>query len=212
MGKTETRLNQVLEGLPPLPLFVVLSGPSGVGKDSVVMRMRERGFPFHFVVTLNARPRRPGEVDGVDYHFVTAERFEELIAQGELLEWAKVYGQYRGIPRSEIRRALASGRDVILRVNVDGAATLKRLVPAAILIFIAPGSPEELRRRLEIRQTDSAEEIERRLAVARHEMTMVSGFDYVVINREDHLDEAVDQIRAIMTAEKHRVYPRSPVL
>lgn len=208
MRKTETPQNRILEGSPPAPLLVVLSGPSGVGKDSVLMRMRELGFPFHFVVTVNARPQRPGEIDGVDYHFVSPERFEEMIADDELLEWARVYGQYRGIPRWEIREALSSGRDVILRINVDGAATVKRIVPGAILIFIAPGSIEELRHRLMVRRTDSPEEIERRLAVAQHEIAMVSGFDYVIINREDCLDETVGHIRAIITAEKHRVYPQ----
>ncbi len=200
--------NPILQGQPPLPLLVVLSGPSGVGKDSVLMRMRELGFPFHFVVTANSRPQRPGEIDGVDYHFVTPQRFEEMIAQGELLEWARVYGQFRGIPRWEVQRALASGRDVVLRVNVDGAATIKRLAPDAVFIFIAPASSEELRRRLNLRRTDSPDEIERRLAMVQEEMAQLPNFDYVVVNHESRLDEAVGQIRAIIVAEKQRVFPR----
>lgn len=191
-----------------MPLLVVLSGPSGVGKDSVLMRMRELGFPFHFVVTFNSRPQRPGEVEGIDYHFVGKHEFEAMIAQEELLEWAVVYGHYRGIPTSEVRRALESGRDTILRINVDGAATIKRIAPEAVMIFIAPGSLDELRHRLTMRRTDSPEEIERRLALAQEELAQVPGFDYVVVNHEDRLDEAVGQIRAIIAAEKQRVFPR----
>lgn len=172
------------------------------------MRMRELGFPFHFVVTANSRPQRPGEINGFDYHFVSPQRFEEMIAQDELLEWARVYGDYRGIPKSEVRQAMASGRDVILRVNVDGAATIKRIAPEAIFIFIAPASLEELRRRLSLRRTETPEEIEQRLAMAQHEFAQVPHFDYVVINHEARLDEAVGQIRAIIVAEKQRVFPR----
>ncbi len=200
--------NPLLDGQSPYPLLVVLSGSSGVGKDSVLMRMRELGFPFHFVVTATSRPQRLGEIPGVDYHFVSSERFEEMIAQHELLEWARVYGQYKGVPKSEIREAHRSGRDVIMRVNVDGAATIKRLAPEAVLIFIAPGSFEELRHRLSLRRTDSPEEIERRLAAAREELEQVTNFDYVVINAEGRLDETVGHIRSIIAAEKHRVFPR----
>jgi guanylate kinase len=170
--------------------------------------MRELGFPFHFVITVNSRPQRPGEMDGFDYHFVSRERFEEMIAQGELLEWAEVYGHYRGIPRFEVRQAFESGRDVVLRVNVDGAETIKRIEPEAVLIFIAPHSMDELRHRLLMRRTDSPEEIERRLALAQHELAQIPTFDYVVINHEDRLDETVGHIRAIILAEKHRVFPR----
>ncbi|MGB9737557.1 MAG: guanylate kinase [Chloroflexus aggregans] len=208
----EPLLNPVLQGKPPQPLLVVISGPSGVGKDSVLMRMRELGFPFHFVVTANSRPRRPGEIDGVDYHFVTAERFREMIDNDELLEWAEVYGQYKGIPKSEIRQAMASGRDVILRINVDGAATIKRLAPEAVFIFLAPASLDELRHRLMLRRTESPEEVERRLAMVADELAQLPNFDYVVINHADRLDEAVGQIRAIISAEKARVYPRRVIL
>lgn len=204
--------NPQLDGLPPLPLLVVISGPSGVGKDSVLMRMRELAFPFHFVVTATSRPMRPGEINGYDYHFVSVERFEQMIRDDELLEWANVYGQYKGIPKFEVRQAMASGRDVVLRINVDGAATVKRMAPDAVFIFLAPASPDELRRRLLLRRTESMSEIERRLAVAAEELEQVHNFDYVVINREDRLDEAVGQIRAIIIAEKQRVFPRRVTL
>jgi guanylate kinase len=205
---SETTLNPILQNQAPLPLLVVLSGPSGVGKDSALMRMRELGFPFHFVVTANSRPQRPGEVDGLDYHFVSAARFEDMIAQDELLEWAVVYGQYKGVPKWEVRQALDSGRDVVMRLNIDGVARVKQIAPDCVSIFIAPGSMEELRHRLELRRTDSPADIERRLATAREELAQVDHFDYVVINHEARLDETVGQIRAIIVAEKHRVHPR----
>jgi guanylate kinase len=204
--------NPLLDGRPAQPLLVVLSGPSGVGKDSILMRMRDIGFPFHFVVTATSRAQRPGERDGYDYHFVSKERFEEMIARGELLEWAEVYGHYKGIPKSEVVQALQSGRDVILRIDVQGAATIKRLAPDAVFIFLAPGSFDELHNRLQWRRTEPPDQMEQRLAMARREMDALDTFDYVVINREDHLDDAVGQIRNIMSAEKQRVHPRRVVL
>jgi len=205
-------LNPVLSGQPPLPLLVVISGPSGVGKDTVLMRMRELGFPFHFVVTATSRARRPSERDGYDYHFVSEDRFRDMIAGDELLEWAEVYGHYKGIPKSEIRQAHASGRDVILRIDVQGAATIRKLVPGAIFIFIAPASIDELRNRLRWRRTETDDEMERRLSVAMAEMEQVRNFDYVVVNREDKLDEAVGQIRSIIHAERLRVVPQKVTL
>jgi guanylate kinase len=200
--------NPLLDGQAPHPLLIVLSGPSGVGKDSLLMRMRELGFAFHFVVTATSRPIRPGERNGFDYHFVTQAEFEAMIADDELLEWAEVYGHYKGIPKHEIREALASGRDVVLRIDVQGAATIRRLVPDAMTIFVAPGSFAELANRLRWRRSESDDEIEQRLAAAAREMQAIDAFDYVVINREDRLDEAAGQIRSIVTAQKHLVHPR----
>ncbi|GIV96482.1 MAG: guanylate kinase [Herpetosiphonaceae bacterium] len=202
-------LNPILRGERPPPLLVVLSGPSGVGKDSALMRMRELGFPFHFVVTATSRPQRPGEIDGIDYHFLSVEEFERMIEQNELLEWAMVYGHYKGIPKWEVRQALASGKDVVLRIDVQGAQTIRRLAPDAVLIFIAPPNLDELRRRLQWRRTETAGQIETRLARVPDEMNQISDFDYVVINHEDRLDEAVGQIRSIIRAEKQRVRPRA---
>lgn len=204
--------NPLLEGQPAYPLLVIISGPSGVGKDSLLMRMREIGFPFHFVVTATSRPMRPGERAGYDYHFVSADRFEEMIAQEELLEWSEVYGHYKGIPKSEVRQAMQSGRDVILRIDVQGAAKIRRIAPEAVFVFVAPGNFGELRDRLQWRRTESNDEMERRLSLAKREMEQVGLFDYVVINREDYLDDAVGQIRAIIVAEKQRVRPRRTAL
>lgn len=208
----ESPLNPIIDAQAPPALLVVISGPSGVGKDSILTRMRELQVPFHFVVTATSRPMRPTEQDGRDYHFVTRAGFEALIAENELIEWAEVYGQYKGVPKFEVRRALASGEDVVLRIDVQGAATIRRLAPEAILIFVAPGTPAELRARLDARHTEVPEEIEQRLAVVRHELSTIGEFDYVVINRDDGLDDAVSQICAIVLAEKHRVRPRRVML
>jgi len=200
-----------LIGRPP-PLLVVLSGPSGVGKDAVMGRMKERGIPLHYTVTATTRPRRPGEVHGRDYFFLSTDEFQRLIAQGELLEWALVYGDYKGIPKEQVRQALARNEDVIMRIDVQGAGTIRRLAPEALLIFLAPPSMDELARRLRQRRTESQEALERRLEAAREEMRALSIFDYLVVNYEGRLDETVDRILAILQAEKRRVHPRRVVL
>jgi guanylate kinase len=170
--------------------------------------MEELGYPFHFVVTANTRPRRPNEVDGVDYHFVSEQEFAEMLEKGELLEHAIVYGQYKGIPKRQVQEALASGRDVIMRLDVQGAATIRDLVPEAVFIFLAASSEEELIRRLKRRKTETPEGLKRRIATAREEMKRLDEFDYVVVNRDNHLDETVKTIAAIITAEKCKVKQR----
>jgi len=200
-----------LVGTAP-PLLVVLSGPSGVGKDAVMNRMKERGVAMHYTVTATTRPRRPSEVHGKDYYFISMAEFQSLIAQGGLLEWALVYGDYKGIPRAQVQEALARGEDVILRIDVQGAETIRRLAPEALLIFLCPPSMAELSRRLRSRKTESEEALQRRLQAAWLEMEALPRFDYVVINYEDRLDEAVDRIVAILQAEKMRVHPRRVAL
>lgn len=190
------------------PLLIVISGPSGAGKDSVLRRMKERELPFHFVVTATSRPIRPGEVDGVDYLFVSPEEFERMIRQGELLEHALVYNQHKGIPKDQVRQALASGKDLVVRVDVQGAATLRRLFPEALLVFLTPRSEEELLTRLRQRKTETPESLQLRLAAARKEYEHIDLFDYVVVNADGQLDQAVDTIEAIVCAEHHRVQPR----
>jgi guanylate kinase len=194
------------------PLLIVISGPSGVGKDTVVHRMRERRLPFRFVVTATSRPRRDDEVDGVDYLFLTHEEFEGMVARGEFLEHALVYGQFKGIPRRHVREALATGQDVVFRIDVQGAETVRRLCPEALLIFLATRDEEELARRLRKRRTELAEALELRLAAARQEYEKVGLFDYVVVNGDDELDRAVDTIEAIIRAEHHRTRPRRVTL
>ena len=188
----------------PRPVLVVISGPSGVGKDATLQLMKENRYPFYFVVTATTRPRRASEVDGVDYHFVSVGDFAEMIELGELLEYAVVYGDYKGIPKQHVRAALNSGMDVIMRIDVQGAATLRVLVPNAISIFITAESEDELVRRLRERKTESEDDLKMRIVTARKELERANEFDYIVVNREGKLQETVDKVMAIITAEKCR--------
>ncbi|HRW47993.1 MAG: guanylate kinase [Caldilinea sp.] len=189
----------------PRPVLVVLSGPSGVGKDSVIQGLKESGYPFYFVVTATTRPMRPNEVDGIDYHFVSVGDFAEMIENNELLEYAVVYGDYKGIPKKHVREALASGQDVVMRIDVQGAATIRALVPNAVTIFLTAESEEELVRRLQLRKTEPPDQLKMRIVTARRELRRFTEFDYVVINPEEQLDDAVDQVLSIIRAEKSRV-------
>ena len=190
------------------PLLVIISGPSGVGKDTVLRRMRERGVPFHFVVTMTTRPPRPGEVHGRDYIFVSKEEFKRVLDSGGLLEHAIVYGHHYGVPKEQVRRALASGKDVLMRVDVQGAHTLRKLIPDAVFVFLVPSSEEELLERLRRRHSEDEESLRVRLSKFREEMQRLPEFDYVVVNADGKLDEAVDTILAIIKAEKSRTKPR----
>ena len=190
------------------PLLIVISGPSGVGKDVAINCMKEAGHSFHFVVTATSRPRRPDEVNGVDYFFLSKDEFEEMIEKGELLEYAVVYGDYKGIPKQQVRQALASGKDVMMRIDVQGATTIRRLAPEAVLIYLSAESEQALIRRLKQRKTDTEEQLKTRITTAREELKQLDIFDYVVINAEDKLDETCQKIAAIITAEKCRVQQR----
>lgn len=190
------------------PLLVIISGPSGAGKDSVVKRMKELGYPFHFVITATTRLPRQGEQDGVDYFFLSAQEFQDLIDKDELLEHALVYGEHKGVPKQQVRQALASGMDVIMRVDVQGAATVRGLVPDAILVFLIPDSEEGMLQRLRRRKTETDATLQRRVATMREELKRIEEFDYVVVNRDGQLDCAVETIGAIMRAEKCRTRPR----
>jgi len=193
------------------PLLVVISGPSGVGKDAVLSRLRERGVPAHVTVTATTRPKR--EVNPADHEFLrflSEAEFDRLLAQDGLLEHAQVYGYRYGVPKAQVREALAAGKDVIVRVDVQGAATIKRLVPAAVLIFLAAPSREELEARLRSRGLDDPQVIQRRLAAAAREVAEQSRFDYVVVNEHDRLDETVDRVLEIMEKERQRA-GREPV-
>lgn len=189
----------------PRPLLVVLSGPSGVGKDSTMAGLRAAGAQFYQVVTATTRPQRPNEVDGVDYHFLSMQQFAEMIGAQELLEHAIVYGDYKGIPKAEVRKGLESGLDVVLRVDVQGVETVQRMVPQAVTIFLIASSDDEMVRRLRERRTEDEGMLSMRIATAREELRRVDSFKYVVVNREDALGETVRQVLAIMTAERCRV-------
>lgn len=200
--------NELLPYFESPPLLIVLSGPSGVGKDSVRKRMEEVGCPVHFVVTATDRPQREEEVNGVDYHFISTGEFKRMIEEGEFLEHAIVYGQHKGIPKKSVRQALARGEDVLLRIDVQGAKAIREIAPEAVLIFLCASSMRELVGRLRERKTESAEERMGRVATVQKEMRYLPDFDYVVINREGRLDQAVEEIMAIIRAEKCRVHPR----
>jgi guanylate kinase len=190
------------------PLVMVVSGPSGVGKDAVIRRLQETRPDLYFVVTATSRPMRAGERDGVDYFFVTREEFEEWISAGRLLEHAVVYGEYKGIPRQQVEDALARGTDVVLRIDVQGAATMKQLLPGLVSIFLIAESEKALVERLVARKTEPEDKMKIRIQTARKEMDKVKDFDYVVVNRDGKLDETVAQLGAILQAEKAKVTRR----
>ena len=194
------------------PLLIVLSGPSGVGKDTMIQKMKERGLPFHFVVTATTRAPRPEEQHGVDYFFFSKDEFADMIEKNELLEYAIVYNDYKGIPKQQVREALASGKDVIMRIDVQGAATIRKLCPEALLIFLTTQDEDELVSRLTARKSESPEGLKLRIATARQELKHLDQFDYVVVNPQAHLHETVDTIEAIIHAEHHRVHPRKVTL
>ncbi len=192
----------------PQPLLIVLSGPSGVGKDTVLQRMKERNMPFHFVITATTRPKRENEVHGKDYFFVSKDEFARMIETDELLEYAIVYDDYKGIPKQQVREALASGQDVVMRIDVQGAATIRKLTPEALLIFLTTTDEEEMVSRLKARKSENSAGLALRIATARQELKRITEFDYVIVNSDFRLDEAVDTLAAIIQAEHHRVKPR----
>ena len=190
------------------PLLIVISGLSGVGKDAVLNGLRKSDFPLEFIVTVTTRAPRPDERNGVHYHFVSEAEFQKMVDGNQLLEWATVYGNHYGPPKEPIRQALQAGKDVIIRVDVQGVANIKKIVPEAVFIFLASPSMVELAARLRQRRTETDADLELRLKTAEEELKALPLFDYVVINRQGELDRAVADIEAIITAEKCRVKPR----
>ena len=184
--------------------MVVLSGPSGVGKDAALAELKTLDRNWHFVVTATTRPPRSDERDGVDYIFIDTRTFLAMKDRDELLECAEVYGRWYGVPRSQVTEAIKEGKDVILKIDVQGADTVRRLAPEAVFIFMLPASFQELRERLAGRMTETSPEMDLRLKTAEEEMKQVSKFDYQVINRDGGLASAVAEIDAIITAEKCR--------
>jgi guanylate kinase len=191
---------------PQHPLLIVISGPSGVGKDTIARMMmdtNDRG--YYFVVTATTRPPRAGERHGYDYFFVTHDEFARMIEEDELLEYAVVYNDYKGVPKQQIRDALASGKDVIMRLDPQGAATIRKLVPGATLVFLMAESEEAMIQRLRERKSETAEGLNLRIATARQEMKRIREFDYCVINAQSRQEETVHKIEAIIEAEHQRV-------
>ncbi|KAF7837217.1 guanylate kinase 2, chloroplastic/mitochondrial [Senna tora] len=197
----------------PNPLIIVISGPSGVGKDAVINKLREAREGLHFVVTATSRAKRAGEVDGKDYYFVTKEEFLSMVERDELLEYALVYGDYKGIPKQQIRDFMGKGFDIVLRVDIQGAQTLRRILgKSAVFIFVVAENEMTMVERLIDRKTESVESLLVRIATAREEVKHVNKFDYVVVNAKGKLENAVKLVDSIIDAEKAKVWQRNAVI
>jgi guanylate kinase len=193
----------------PGAVLAIISGPSGVGKDTIIDTLRERktGSNYHFVVTCTTRAQRPGEVDGESYNFVSPAAFEEMRVSGGLLEANDVHGHWYGTPRDQVGEALAAGRDIILKIDVQGAQAVKEGVPDALLIFIVPPSLEALFQRLRSRATETADELELRQRNAAIELARQGDYDHVVVNETGQVDRTAAEIEALIAQEKRR-HPR----
>jgi len=191
------------------PLVIVISGPSGVGKDATIASLKKSGVRFHYIVTATTRKKRDNEIDGVDYYFMNKEDFKDRIRADEFLEYAEVYGNYYGVLKREVKLALEKGEDVILKVDVQGAETLKKKIPDAVFIFLVPHSIEDLAERLANRNSDSQNDLEIRINNAGQEMKRVGMFDYEVLNYRDDLNRTTETVNAIVAAERCRVVQRN---
>jgi guanylate kinase len=187
------------------PLLFIISGPSGVGKDAVLDKLKTSSLPIRYIVTTTTRSRRENEIDGIHYKFVSREHFQELIDSNSMLEWANVYGNMYGVPATDIEEALVSGQDVMVKVDIQGVENYKKIFPDAVSIFLMPPSLEDLTTRLKGRRTESASSLEVRLKKASEEMKKQQYFDYAVINRWGEINQAVSDIKAIITAENCRI-------
>ncbi|WP_066638770.1 guanylate kinase [Desulfolucanica intricata] len=183
-------------------LLLVISGPSGAGKGTVCRGVLDKNKDIYISISATTRKPRPGELDGVNYHFKTTQEFKKMMAENQLLEYALVYDNYYGTPRQEVMETLKQGKDVILEIDIQGALQVKDNMPRAVLIFIVPPSLEELRKRLIQRGTDTLEEIEKRLKCVKDELKYVSRYGYIILN--DQVEEAIKKVEAIITAEKCR--------
>jgi guanylate kinase len=193
-------------------LVFVISGPSGVGKDTIKQHLKNRKFPLGYCVTATTRLARENEINGVHYFFVTDAEFDAMLVGGELIEHAVNHGKRYGIPFRGLRAGLRRGPDVLVTPDVQGAAALRAKYPGVVSIFIAPPSFDELKPRLAGRKSETPEELAIRLDTAAREMKRVGEFDYVVINERDRIDQTVDTVEAIVTAERQRVSRRTVVL
>ena len=190
--------------LDKYPLMIVISGPSGVGKDSVLRAMKNSELPIHHVVTVNTRAPRPDEKEGVDYFFVSREKFEDMIAHEELIEYSHVYDDYKGVPKSQIQDALDSGNDVVLRLDVQGAEKIKNIYPQAISIFLLPSNQDDWYKRLGGRRLGNEKDLDKRIMTVKDELVKAREFDYLVVNEQNKLTQTVQMIESIITAEHLR--------
>lgn len=170
--------------------------------------MKELKYPLEYITTITTRSRRAGERNHIDYHFITPQKFQAMIKKRELLEYANVYGNWYGVPKSPVQEALNNGLDTIMKVDIQGAASIKKIVPQAVFIFLMPPSMEELGQRLKRRHTESSFDLNVRMQIAVEEIKQLSLFDYVVYSQHNEIERAAWDIAAIVTAEKCRVTPR----
>ena len=191
------------------PMLVVISGPSGVGKDALLIKMKAMNTEYEFVITTTTRAKRPDEINGEDYLFISKTKFLEMIRKKELLEWAQVYGNYYGVPLGQIRSFLEKGKDVILKTDVQGAKTIQAKVPGALLVFLAPPTMDDLANRLRDRMTESKSDLGLRIETARQEMKDKEWFDYVVVNHNEMLDQTFIRVMNLITEEKHNQLNRN---
>ena len=194
------------------PVLVVISGPSGVGKDALLTKMKAINPGYEFVITTTTRSKRLGERDGKDYLFVSKIRFLEMIRNEELLEWAQVYGNYYGVPLSQIRGFLEKGKDVILKTDVQGAKTIRSKIPGAILVFLSPPTMDDLAHRLRDRMTESQSDLGLRIETAKQEMKDKQWFDYVVVNQNEMIDQAVREVMNLIIEEKRKELTRNIII
>jgi len=204
--------NQPLCSLPAKPLLIVVSGPSGAGKDALLVRMKKSSYPLAYITTVTTREQRAGEKDNIDYHFISAKEFHDMVEKSQLMEWAEVYGNWYGVPREPVKKALEEGKDTLIKVDIQGVATLKKLVPEAVFIMVVPPTKEDLALRLEGRQTESPAEMRRRTAAVEEEIKQMHLFDYIIMNRHDEIEIAIADIKAIIAAEKCRATAREVTL
>ena len=189
------------------PALIVISGPSGVGKDAVIMRLCQGKPAYHLLVTTTTRAPRVNERNGHHYNFIEKDEFLEIHSLGGFIESAEVYGHLYGVPKASLKDALAQSQNVIIKADVQGAATIKRIIPESVSILLCPSSVEELEARLNKRDTETLESRKCRLQTALQEMDQASLFDYVVVNVDGKLDETIQAIESIVAAERFR-YPR----
>jgi guanylate kinase len=204
-SEQDRRANEIIADVRTAakPRLFVISGPSGVGKDTIIERLRPEVPDFHFATTATTRPRRPGEIDGMHYIFLNDEEFRSWVGDGEFVEHAVVYDHLYGVPRRGIRSGIETDRHTVVKVDVQGAATIRQLAPSAILIYLMPPSMEELIRRICFRKTEEPDVIIRRIQTARSEISAARTFDYVVVN--DQIELAVERIMAILNAEQLKI-------
>lgn len=202
-AESPAQLNRAGQAPPGRGILFVVSSPSGGGKGTLIQRVLDKVLNLSYSVSFTTRAPRAGEVDGREYFFVATEKFEEMVAAGEFLEWAIVHGKLYGTSREQVSREISAGHDIILEVDVQGAASVRTLLPDSVSIFILPPSFEVLRQRLQARGTDSPDELDLRLRNAPTELQDYSAFQYVIIN--DELDRAAGEMMAVVHAERARL-------